>query len=94
MDISGMPTISRCSCGREWTGTTQAHCRTCHEQFSAVANFDLHGVDRRGCPDPATRTRKKRDGTVVRVLKPIQSVHGRVWVGWGDDPRYAEEAVA
>lgn len=78
-------------CARRWTGTTSAHCTVCHEHFSTVKNFDLHGVTPRGCPDPATRTRTKTDGTVVPVLKAVERKHGVEWVGFTEDPRFTED---
>lgn len=86
-----MPTVWSCRCGRQWTGTSSAHCSVCHEHFSTVKNFDLHGVNRRGCPDPATLTRTRRDGTVVPLLKPVQEVRGVTWVGYSEDERYADQ---
>lgn len=29
-------------CPKRWTGAKIAHCASCHESFSTVANFDLH----------------------------------------------------
>jgi hypothetical protein len=39
----------------------QAHCTVCHEHFSTVANFDIHGPRRAGCPHPSTQTRYVED---------------------------------
>lgn len=82
-----------CGCGRQWTGTTQAHCTVCHEHFSTVKNFDAHGVARhpRKCPDPSTRTRTRRDGRVVPVLRAIDSRYGRLWISTDGDERHEEE---
>ncbi len=80
-------------CGRKWTGLIQAHCSVCHRQFSTVANFDAHRVNKRGCPDPASLRRKKRDGTEVPILKEVSTVHGPLWVSWSEDPRHEESAT-
>ena len=29
-------------CDRTWTGKSMAHCKSCHETFSTVSNFDKH----------------------------------------------------
>lgn len=79
-------------CGRSWSGTVSAHCTVCHEHFSTVKNFDLHKPNRRGCPDPASHTRKKADGTVVPVLKKSEARDQ--WIGWSEDPRFVEEDEA
>lgn len=34
--------ISCGGCSQTWYGKAMAHCSTCHETFSCVANFDLH----------------------------------------------------
>ena len=82
---------SRCpKCKRGWTGTVSAHCTVCHCHFSTVKNFDAHVPSRRGCKDPATVTRTKKDGTVVRLLKPVESVFGTTWVSWSEDERYTD----
>lgn len=73
---------------------------SCHEHFSTVKNFDAHkpGPRRRdgspSCGKPAEITRRKRDGTVVRVLKSVQLVDGPIWVSATEDERYTEEASA
>ncbi len=96
-----MPILVTCPhCDRAWTGTVQAHCSVCHEHFSTVANLAAHrpGPRRRdGSPSggkPAEITRRKRDGTVVPMLKPVSTVHGPLWVSWSDDTRHdtGEEA--
>jgi hypothetical protein len=80
-----------CSCGRQWSGLTQAHCSVCHEHFSRVANFDKHGVRRGGCPHPSKAKHRKKDGTVVPLLKPVDTIYGVMWVSWSDDTRYTED---
>lgn len=87
-----MPTLTTCpDCKRQWTGTTSAHCRLCHNHFSTVKNFDAHEPNRRrGCKDPATLTREKKDGTTVPVLKPVEENGGTTWVSNSEDARYAE----
>jgi hypothetical protein len=70
---------------------TQAHCCVCHEHFSTPANFDKHGPRRRGCPHPSKATHKKKDGTVVPLLKPVEGVFGVTWVSWSEDPQFSEE---
>lgn len=86
-----MTTPWTCSCGRKWSGLAQAHCTVCHEHFSTVANFDIHGPRRAGCPHPSTQTRQKQDGTVVPRLKAVEGSFGVTWVGWTEDPRYVED---
>ncbi len=89
-----MPLIATCSgskgCGRQWSGTVQAHCTVCHEHFSTVNNFDKHEPNRRGCKKPAEMTRKKLDGTVVPVFKGVEERYGVTWVGWSEDTRFTE----
>ncbi len=96
-----MPILVSCpSCSREWTGTVQAHCTICHEHFSTVANFDTHrpGPRRKdgtpSCGKPADITRRKRDGSVVPMLKSVSTVHGPLWVSWSDDVRHDAEEEA
>jgi hypothetical protein len=46
--------MSKCGdCQGSWTGTTKAHCVTCHETFASNSVSDLHWVGRR-CANPAT----------------------------------------
>lgn len=78
-----------------WTGTTAAKCMvpTCRRLFSTVSNFDRHRGPR-GCVDPATLTHTRKDGTTVRVLKPVERSYGIVWVSWSEDPRWTDEGAA
>lgn len=69
-----------CRCGRRWDSPTVAHCSLCHVQFSTVQNFDAHQPSRRGCEDPATLTRTRRDGRVVPLLKQVERADGLTWV--------------
>lgn len=86
-------TLASCKCGRRWSGTTSAHCSLCHEHFSTVANFDKHKPSLRGCGDPRTMTRTKGDGTVVPVFKKsLRQAGGVIWIGWAEDPRFADTA--
>lgn len=44
-------------CGAQWGGLKTAHCATCHQTFTTVANFDCHragshSVDTRHCVPP------------------------------------------
>lgn len=84
------------SCPRKWTGVHQAHCSSCHEHFSTVKNFDLHkpGPKKKNgqptCGKPGEQKRKKRDGTVVPLLKAVEFADGITWVTHTDDPRFAE----
>ncbi|WP_431874524.1 hypothetical protein [Amycolatopsis sacchari] len=90
-----MNPTANCRCGRQWTGTTQAHCPACHEHFSTAENFDLHRKGLRGrCGDPRTMTRERRDGSVVPLFRETENAFGTVWVGWSRDPRYTPEGVA
>lgn len=87
-----MPTS--CHCGRQWTGLGQAHCTVCHEHFSSVENFDRHGPSYRGCGDPRTLTRVRKDGREVPVLKASEGPNGVTWVGWyaGEHPHARTDA--
>jgi hypothetical protein len=69
-----------CRCGRQWTGLSQAHCATCHQHFSSVANFDRRRPGTTGCQDSATVT--KRNGEPV--FKPSVNRFGTTWVGAGE----------
>lgn len=66
------------TCERQWTGTTQAHCTTCHEQFSTASSFDAHwrgkGDDRQ-CVDPATLL----DAKGLNLLVKAETAYGPVW---------------
>jgi hypothetical protein len=80
-------------CGRGWSGLSAAHCGNCHAHFSTVANFDAHKPNRRlGCGDPATMTRTKpRTGEVVPVFKLSRRPGPPTWIGYADNPLYAEK---
>jgi hypothetical protein len=69
-----------CRCGRHWTGLSQAHCPTCHEHFSSVANFDRHRPGAGGCQDPAAVTKRNGDP----VFKASVNGFGTTWVGAGE----------
>lgn len=69
-----------CRCGRHWTGLAQAHCPTCHEHFSTVANFDRHRPGSGGCKNPAEVTNRKG----AAVFKPVTNRLGTTWVGAGE----------
>lgn len=46
--------MSKCNvCQRSWTGTTKAHCVTCHETFASNSVSDLHWTGRT-CTDPSS----------------------------------------
>ena len=65
-------------CERTWTGTVQAHCRSCHRHFSRASSFDLHWRGRgehRECVDPATLL--DLDG--LPALKLSKDPAGRPW---------------
>jgi hypothetical protein len=96
-----MALTATCSCGRQWTGTSQAHCAFgCHEHFSTVHNFDLHQPRQRAqdgsprCGKPGEMTRTKRDGSVVPPLKAVVTDKGVTWVGFTEDPRFGDEDEA
>lgn len=89
-----MSNVWSCPCGRKWTGTVQAHCTVCHAHFSTVKNFDAHGAvaPPRRCPDPSTRTRTRKDGTVVPKLRVVATVYGDLWISTdGDDREHEQE---
>ena len=62
-------------CSRTWTGYSEAHCPTCHVNFSVVRNFDLHRQDGQ-CIPPGQLINKKGQP----VLKEVQRSGGTCWV--------------
>lgn len=82
------PIIGTCSCGRQWRGVAEAHCRTCCAHFKSVSGFDEHR--RNGtCADPATLTR--RDGGPAFRLDD----HGRWTLAYaGEHPMAARRRGA
>jgi hypothetical protein len=71
-----MPAVTgACKCGRQWTGLAEAHCPTCHEHFSTVANFDRHRPGKGGCQPPSLM--RGRDGDLV--FRPSRGPYGITW---------------
>ncbi len=67
------------TCGREWTGHSEAHCASCCAHFTSDDAFDAHlthpGSDE-DYYDPATLTR--RDGSPR--FKLVARKHGSAWM--------------
>lgn len=58
-------------CGREWTALREAHCVTCHRQFSSDSAFDMHwGIDHAPCAK-----RPENQGANKHKVCYAQSVH-------------------
>lgn len=70
-----------CSCGRHWTGMSQAHCGICHAHFSTVANFDRHKPSYNGCGNPAEVRNRKGE----TILKLVEGPFGGTWTGLGSN---------
>ncbi len=70
-----MAAINSCAgCDRRWTGTSEAHCASCHHHFSGVTHFDAHRRDGH-CVDPATI--RGKDGQPA--LRLSERPNGPVW---------------
>lgn len=69
--------MTKCDCGRQWTGLTECHCTGCHRHFTSVQPFDAHwiGVENRHCVDPAAL--KRKDGSPL--LDTVERKSGSVW---------------
>lgn len=83
--------MSDCECGRTWTGLSEAHCATCHESFSTVANFDAHRFFRSG-KDGDWNSRNCRTAAEIdqlcsksgrKLFQRAERKGGYVWVGAG-----------
>lgn len=66
------------TCGREWTGHSEAHCARGCSHFTSDRAFDRHRAapqSRDECYDPATL--RNRSG--AKVFEVIQRTHGPVF---------------
>ena len=59
--------LGRCgTCAREWNGTRECHCATCHLHFGSVSAFDRHRRDF-ACLPVAEITRVRTTGKPLLV---------------------------
>lgn len=71
--------ITHGECGKQWTGSSRAHCAACHLTFASDAAAEKHrvgkfGVDRR-CEDPATMKDKDEHAKFIPHTTPL----GVIW---------------